>query len=189
MQRIILGIYYHLLPQHNKFVFAVPDFFVTNTISFSLSTMNLDLSPGKCIEIRPQTPLRHFCCPKRVEEEEKRCGCISCRVPCGVTEEVLEKAAQDKVNNRIFFMGLTDLGYQKPIRESVNPRFIDKYQGRPQMDQFVPKKGDTNIDYRKLAEDFRNIDIYTGLVDGKHYGRFERLYYQKRRHTRSPYGM
>ncbi len=92
------------------------------------------------------------------------------------------------MDNRIFFMGITAHGYQQPIREAINPRYCDKFNGRPQIEQFLPKAGDDDVDYGRLAEDFRNIDIYSGLVDGRNYGRYDRLHHQKIRHTRNPLG-
>jgi len=108
---------------------------------------------------------------------------------CGIGPNDREEDALAKVNNRIFFMGITKYGYQKPIRESVNPAYRDKFTGRPQLEQFLPDPNATDVDYGRLAENFRNIDVYSGLVDGKNYGRFNRLYHQKHRHARNPNGL
>jgi len=113
---------------------------------------------------------------------------------CGVTKQEIAKEADGHLNNRLFFMGHTLHGYQQPIREYVNPSCRDANFGRPKLEQFLPPTKNPNaddeeqIDYGRLAENFRNIDVYSGLVDGTHYGRFNRLYYQKKRHMRNPFG-
>lgn len=107
---------------------------------------------------------------------------------CGVSRKEREADAEAKVNNRIFFMGITKYGYQKPIREGVNPSCRDEYEGRPKLEQFLPNPNATDIDYGQLAENFRNIDVYSGLVDGRSYGRVNRLVRQKQRHARNPNG-
>jgi hypothetical protein len=105
-----------------------------------------------------------------------------------VTQGEREADAMQKVNNRIFFMGITKLGYQKPIREAINPGLRDKYEGRPSLEQFLPNPNAKDVDYARLAEKFHNIDVYTGLVDGKNYGRVSRLLRQKIKHARNPHG-
>jgi hypothetical protein len=114
----------------------------------------------------------------------------SCPSPnCAVTRQEREADALARVDNRVFFMGITKYGYQKPIREAVNPAFRDKYEGRPELEQFLPDPKAKDVDYGRLAEKFRSIDVYSGLVDGRNYGRVNRLYHQKIRHTRHPHGM
>lgn len=133
---------------------------------------------GECTDQRPSF-LRATVKLRDADEDLLNC--------CGVTQRQREEDAIQKVNNRIFFMGITKYGYQKPIREAINPKFRDKYEGRPSLEQFLPKPNATDIDER-LAENFHNIDIYSGLVDGRNYGRFSRLSRQKLRHARNPKG-
>jgi hypothetical protein len=107
---------------------------------------------------------------------------------CSRTQKQRDDEANARLNNRIYFNGITLHGYQQPIREAINPRYRDENVGKPKLTDFQPPKGAENVNHEKLAENFRSIDVYSGLVDGRHYGRFNRLKYQKRRHTRNTYG-
>jgi len=119
-------------------------------------------------------------------------SCLGLLPPkCGYGKDEMVKDAEDHLNTRLYFLGHTLHGYQKPIKEAINPSFRDANFGRPELKQFLPPANpgeDENIDYGKLAENFRNIDVYSGLVDGLNYGRYNRLCYQKLRNTRNPAG-
>jgi len=110
---------------------------------------------------------------------------------CGRTNAERVEDARARLDNRVYFLGITAHGYQKPIREAMNPSrcYRDKYEGGPVLEDFIPNTTDTSeVDYAHMAENFRSIDVYSGLVDGKNYGRFNRLYRHKLRHTRNPHG-
>ena len=122
------------------------------------------------------------------EGRKESCKLMAFGNYCNRTQKERVDEARARMDNRLFFMGLTAHGYQQPIREAINPRYRDKYIGKPELENFLPKKGDENVDYAQLAEDFRSIDVYSGLVDGRNYGRWNRLHHHKLRHTRNPLG-
>jgi len=112
---------------------------------------------------------------------------------CKVYYEDRLADAMSRVDNRQFFFGLTSLGYQKHFREAVNPACRDHYSGSPELTEFLPTamkvSANGDIDYGQLAEKFHPIDLYSGLVDGRNYGRVNRLRQQKMRHARNPNGI
>jgi len=119
------------------------------------------------------------------------CNFIALGNYCGRTEEKRLEEAHRRMSNRVFNLGITAHGYQEPILEAINPnpKYRDPNIGKPQISSYLPSPVENvTIDYEKVAENFRSIDVYSGLVDGKHYGRFNRLRQHKIRHTRNPNG-
>ncbi|ODM93949.1 hypothetical protein Ocin01_12732 [Orchesella cincta] len=106
--------------------------------------------------------------------------------PCQISELQLEADADIRANSSVYFMGTTKHGYQRPIMEAINPSCKDPVVGKPALKEFLPKPGD--LDYARQAERFHFIDIYSGLVNGVNYGKFQRLYGHKRRHARPEFG-
>jgi len=111
--------------------------------------------------------------------------CDYLKNPCNVSEKALEEFTDRRVNTRLYFNGITKHGYQWPVMEAINPGCRDPIVGKPQLKDFLPKPDD--LDYGKLAERFRFLDVYSGLVDGINYGKVHRLVTHKRRHARSPF--
>lgn len=109
---------------------------------------------------------------------------------CGRTEEEKIDEARRRMENRLYFMGITAHGYQEPILEGINPdpKYRDANTGKPVISTFLPDPNEENVDFDRVAETYRTIDVYSGLVDGRNYGKFNRLRQHKIRHTRNPNG-